>query len=801
MIHRLIEFSMRNRGLVIAIYLGLAAWGYWALLHTPIDAIPDLSENQVIVFTDWTGRSPQEVEDQVTYPLVTNLQGLPGVRVVRASSAFGFSMVNIIFEDNVDLYWARTRVLERLNLVTSQLPQGVTPTLGPDATGVGQIFWYTLESDQMNLRDLRTLQDWFVRYQLNSVPGVAEVASVGGYVQQYQVDVDPNKLRSYSLPLSMVVQAVQRSNNNVGGNVVEQAGQWAVVRGIGLIQSTDDVANIVIGSANGTAIYVRNVADVNLGNAFRTGVLDKNGKEAVGGVVIARYGVNTLDVIQSVKQRIEAIKSGLPKGVQLVPFYDRTQLIQRATHTLKRALIEELILVTLAHIIFLAHFRSILIVTIPLPLAVLLAFLFVYYMGISSNLMSLSGIAIAIGVLVDAGIVVTENAFRFIEQRKVDPKDRTLVWQTVLESTRLVGRPIFFSMAIIILAFIPVFSLTGEEGKLFHPLAFTKTFAMVGATLLSVTLVPVLCTLLLRGKFHAEQANPVMRALHFIYRPVLRFALNHRVLTVAFAAVLFSGAIFLATGIGKEFMPPLNEGDLMYMPVTDPAISIDEARNILGKQDEVLKSFPEVEYAVGKAGRADTSTDPAPVNMNETIVHLTSPEQWRAGMTRESLIAELDERLRLPGVTNIWTQPIKNRIDMLSTGIRSQVGIKIFGNDLKTLEELSRRVADITQNISGAKDVYPEQISGAPYIDIKINRTAAARYAINEQTINDAIEKGIGETNLSVTIEGRRRFPVRVRFAPEFRGGVQALGQLPITSPTGQPIPLSQLTEITEAQG
>ena len=574
MIDRLIETSLRNRGLVVVLYLGLALWGYWALTRTPIDAIPDLSENQVIVFTDWTGRSPQEVEDQVTYPLVTNLQGLAGVRVVRASSAFGFSMINVIFEDNIDLYFARTRVLERLNLVAKQLPEGVVPTLGPDATGVGQVFWYTLESDQMNLRDLRTLQDWFVRYQLNSVPGVAEVASVGGYVQQYQIDVDPNKLRAYNIPLSTIVQAVQRSNNNVGGNVVEQAGQWAVVRGIGLIESTDDVANIVIGSANGTAIYVRNVAEVKLGNAFRTGVLDKNGKEAVGGVVIARYGVNTLDVIQSVKQRIEAIKSGLPKGVQIVPFYDRTQLIERATHTLKRALIEELILVTLAHIIFLAHFRSILIVTIPLPLAVLTSFLFMYYMGISSNLMSLAGIAIAIGVLVDAGIVVTENAFRFLEKRKVDPKDRKKVFETVRDSTKLVGRPVFFSMAIIILAFVPVFSLTGQEGKLFHPLAFTKTFAMFGATIIAVTLVPVLCTYLLGGKFHSEQSNPVMRGLGAIYRPALLFALRHRLITVSIALVLFAGAIILATGIGKEFMPPLNEGDVMYMPVTDPAISV-----------------------------------------------------------------------------------------------------------------------------------------------------------------------------------------------------------------------------------
>lgn len=801
MINWIIEFSLKNRWLVIALYLGLALLGYWALVRTPIDAIPDLSDNQVIVFTDWTGRSPQEVEDQVTYPLVTNLQGLPGVRTVRASSAFSFSMINVIFEDNVDLYWARTRVLERLNLVTKQLPEGVTPTLGPDATGVGQIFWYTLESDEISLRDLRTLQDWFVRYQLNSVPGVAEVASVGGYVQQYQVDVDPNKLRSYNLPLSMVVEAVRRSNNNVGGNVVEQSGQWVVVRGIGLIQSVSDIENIVIGSSAGTPIYVRNVAEVKIGNAFRTGALDKDGKEAVGGVVIARYGVNTLEVIDAVKQRIEALQAGLPKGVKIVPFYDRTQLIERATHTLSKALIEELVLVTLAHIIFLAHFRSILIVTIPLPLAILLSFLFMSYMGISSNLMSLSGIAIAIGVLVDAGIVVTENAFRFIEKRKIDPKNRKAVWGAVLDSTRLVGRPIFFSMAIIILAFIPVFSLTGQEGKLFHPLAFTKTFAMVGATVIAITLVPVLCTILLGGKFHSEQSNPVMRVLQAIYRPVLRWALGHRLITVSIALCLFIGAVVLASGIGKEFMPPLNEGDLMYMPVTDPAISIDEALKIMSKQDEILKSFPEVESAVGKAGRAETSTDPSPVNMNETIVHLKPQGEWRPGVTREKLIAEMDEALRMPGVTNIWTQPIINRIDMLSTGIRSQVGIKIFGNDLKTLEDLSRQIADAVKTVPGAVDVYPEQIGGSPYLDIHINRTAAARYGIDTQAIEDVIETGIGETNLSVTIEGRRRFPIRVRYAPQFRSSPEALGQIPITSSSGAPIPLGQLADIRTVTG
>jgi copper/silver efflux system protein len=801
MIRRLIEISMRNRALVVAIYLALAAWGYWALLATPVDAIPDLSDNQVIVFTDWPGRSPQEVEDQVTYPLVTNLQGLPGVRVVRASSAFSFSMINVIFEDNVELYWARTRVLERLNLISSQLPAGVAPTLGPDATGVGQVFWYTVESDRLSLRDLRTLQDWFVRYQLNSVPGVAEVASVGGYVQQYQIDVDPNKLRSYNLPLSSVVEAVSRSNTNVGGNVVEQAGQWAVVRGIGLIESVSDVENIVVGAQNGTPIYVRQVADVKLGDAFRTGALDKNGKEAVGGVVIARQGVNTLDVIEGVKRRLEELKPGLPAGVSVVPFYDRTQLIERATHTLKRALIEELLLVTLAHVIFLAHFRSVLIVTIPLPLAVLISFLFMHYMGISSNLMSLSGIAIAVGVLVDAGIVVTENAFRFMEQRGVDPKDRKKVWETVLDSTRLVGRPVFFSMAIIILAFVPVFALTGQEGKLFHPLAFTKTFAMVGATVIAVTLVPVLCTLLLGGKLHSERANPVMRFLQAVYRPVLGWALNHRALTVSLAALLFAGAVFLTAGIGKEFMPPLNEGDLMFMPVTDPAISIDEALRITSRQDEILKSFPEVEWAVGKAGRAETSTDPSPVNMTETIVHLKPQEDWRPGVTRASLVSELDAALRMPGVTNIWTQPIINRIDMLTTGIRSQVGVKVFGNDLGTLEELSRRVAGVVRTVPGAADVYPEQIGGSPYVDIKINRQAAARYGIDVGLIQDAIERGIGETNLSVTIEGRRRFPVRVRYAPQFRASPEAIAQLPITSPTGVPVPLGLLASVNTVEG
>ncbi|MEK6289540.1 MAG: efflux RND transporter permease subunit [Acidobacteriota bacterium] len=827
MINRIIEFSLKNRFIIVAAYVLLAGWGYWALIRTPVDAIPDLSDNQVIVFSDWIGRSPQEVEDQVTYPLTTTLQGLPGVRVVRGQSAFGFSMINVIFEDSIDLYWARTRVAERLNLASKQLPEGVLPTLGPDATGVGQIFWYTVDGEGYSLRDLRSLQDWFLRYQLNSVPGVAEVASVGGQVQQYQIDVDPNRLRAYSIPLSTVVEAVQRSNSNVGGNVIEHNGQWSIVRGVGLIGSVADFENIVIGGSGGTPIFVRNVADVNIGNAFRVGALDRDGKEAVGGVVIARYGVNTLEVISAVKAKLEALKPGLPQGVSVTPFYDRTELILRATATLKRALIEELLLVTLAHIIFLFHFRSILIVTIPLPLAVLASFLFMHNLDISSNLMSLSGIAIAIGVLVDAGIVVTENAFRYLEKRGVDPRDRQKVWETVLESTRLVGRPIFFSMTIIVLAFVPVFALTGREGKLFHPLAFTKTFAMLAATIIAVTLVPVLCTLLLRGRFHSEEENWVMRVLQRGYRPVLSFALAHRALTIACALLLFSVAVLLATSaswlpkarsitanvpivgplvqaihpIGSEFMPELNEGDLMYMPITDPAISIDEALRVMQMQDRTLKSFPEVEWVTGKAGRAETSTDPAPVNMNETIVHLKQPDQWRPGMTREKLIEEMNDKLTMPGVTNIWTQPIINRIEMLTTGIRTEIGVKIYGSELAEIERHSREVASVLQTVPGAANVSPEPLTGQPYIDIKIDRQAAARYGIDVPTIQNVVDTGIGETNLTVTIEGRRRFPARVRYAQQFRASPEALSGLLVSAPGGAQIPLAQVATIQEVNG
>jgi copper/silver efflux system protein len=801
MINGLIALSLRNRVVVVALYLALGGWGWWALTATPIDAIPDLSDNQVIVFTDWPGHSPQEVEDQVTYPLTVNLQGLAGVRVVRSQSAFGFSMIYVVFEDNIDLYFARARVLERMSLVTKTLPAGVVPTLGPDATGVGHVFWYTVESPTRSLRELRTLQDWFVRYQLNAVPGVAEVASVGGFVQQYQIDVDPNRLRLYNLPISAVVSAVRDSNLNVGGNVLESSGAWLIVRGVGLIQSIDDVRRIPIMAFEGVPVYVEQVADVHIGDAFRVASLVKGTHEAVGGVVVARTGVNTKDLIDAVKARIVQIQPGLPPDTKIVPFYDRSDLIDQSVDTLRTALLEEIALVTLAHVIFLMHFRSILIVTAPLPLAVLLSFLGMYYAGISSNIMSLAGIAIAIGVLVDAGIVVTENAFRFLEQRKVDPHDRALVRQTVLESTHLVGRPVFFSMAIILLAFVPVFALAGQEGKLFHPLAFTKTLAVLAATVIAVTLVPVLCTFLLGGRFHAEEDNPVMRALRRVYQPALAAALAHRAFTLGAALVLFIGALVAARTIGSEFMPPLNEGDLMFMPIADPSISLDENTEIAKRQNAALMKFPEVEYVVAKVARAETSTDPAPLNMTETIVHLKSKDRWRSGMTLDRLRAEMGDAVQMPGVSNIWTMPIINRIDMLTTGIRSEVGVKIYGTDLSTLESLARRIAEVVRTVPGASNVYPEQVTSGQYLNITIDRAAAARYGVGVGDIQQVIENAVGETILSMTIEGRQRFPVRVRYAPQFRADPQALGRVLVASAGGPQVPLAQVATIEHARG
>ena len=801
MINRVIEFSMKNRWLVLGVYAALAAWGYWALLHTPIDAIPDLSENQVIVFTDWQGRSPQEVEDQITYPLTVNLQGLPHVRTVRSASAFGFSMVNVIFEDSVDIYFARTRVLERLSLAGSFLPAGVTPMMGPDATGVGQVFWYTVEGPY-DSGTLHSIQDWFVKYQLNSVPGVAEVASVGGFVRQYQIDLDPIKLRAYNIPLRDVVSAVERSNNNVGAKVVEVGNTEQIVRGIGLIGGLKDIEEISLGAFNGTPVTMGNVASVQLGPEFRRGVLDKDGKEAVGGVVIIRYGANARETIAAVKQKVGEIQPGLPAGVKIVPFYDRSILIDHAVDTLRHALIEELILVTLAHVLFLWHFRSILVVTIPLPLAVLGAFLFMKGAGISSNIMSLGGIAIAIGVLVDAGIVMTENVIRQAEQYEEEHGDyRAHIGEITLNAARLVGRPISFAMIIIILAFVPVFALTGMEGKMFHPLAFTKTFAMVGSTILAITLVPVLCSFLIRGKLHREEENPVMRVLRAVYKPVLAWALRHRAITLGTALVLFCAAIYVTTTIGSEFMPPLNEETAVFMPITDPRISLTRATEILRQQDRIIAADPAVAMVVGKVGRAETSTDPAPVNMSETIVTFKPVSQWPQGVTKDAILARLDEKLQIPGVTNIWTQPIRNRIDMLSTGIRTQVGIKVFGPDLNVIEQKSEEIKEVVRKIPGAVDLYAERTTGSPYLEMTVDRAAADRYGLNVADVEDTIETAIGGKNLTTTIEGRQRFPVRVRYARDFRENPQQLGEVLVTGSNGAQVPLSKVVTLKTTMG
>jgi Cu(I)/Ag(I) efflux system membrane protein CusA/SilA len=837
MINRLIEWSLRNRFLVICATLLCVGWGAFALRHTPIDAIPDLSENQVIVFADWPGRSPQEVEDQVTYPMSVNLQGLAGVKTVRASSMFGFSFITVIFQDEVDNYFARSRVLERLNYLGDQLPAGVVPKLGPDATGLGWVYEYYLAVDPQkapqggyDLSQLRALQDWFIRYQLNALPGVAEVGSIGGFVRQYQVEVSPTRMRTLQVTLQDVLEAVQQSNLNVGGKVIEESGMEFVVRGLGLINSVEDLEHIVLKQQGGTPIYLRDVANVQLGGDFRRGALDVDGREVVGGVVVMRNGQNALEVIEKVKEKIAQISPSLPPGISIKPFYDRSLLIQRAIATSKRALIEEIILVALAHIVFLWHFRSILIVTIPLPLSILISFILMRYFGINSNIMSLSGIAIAIGVLVDAGIVMTENVIRHCEKLEERHHGRLRLtaaetWQATLQAAQQVGRPIFFAMLIIILAFIPVFALTGQEGKLFHPLAFTKTFAMVGATLLAVTLVPVLCTFLVRGPFKPEQENWVMKWLMRLYEPALDWALARRRIVIGSAAILLAIACFLAFGLprplvrllasqgwrdtadfcdgmGREFMPTLNEGSLLFMPVLLPSTSLTEIKRLISWQDQVMKQVPEVLSAAGKLGRAETATDPAPVEMIETTIELKPESEWRPGLTKEKLIAELTEKLsQVPGFVPGFLHPIEGRILMLSTGIRAQVGVKIFGDDPKALQKKAYEVAEILQKVPGAAGVAPSRREGKPYLNIELDRVAMARYGLRAQAVLDVVEAGLGGKNVTTTIEGRQRFPIQVRFQQDERDDIERLRDVLVFTPRGQAIPLGQLARIQRVLG
>jgi len=826
MITRLISWSLHNRFLVLAGFLALCAWGFVALSRVPIDAIPDLSENQVIVYADWPGRSPQEVEDQITYPLSGALQGLAGVKSVRASSMFGFSFLTVIFEDRIDPYFARTRVLERLNSLGNLLPDTITARLGPDATGLGWVYQYYLKDDSgtQDLGALRTLQDTFVRYQLASVPGVAEVASVGGFVRQWQVEVSALKLKQYSLMLGEVMDAVAQSNRNVGGTTIEENGAEFIVRGLGLVQSAADLEAVALQPRLGTPLRLRDVATVRIGGEFRRGALDVNGRAVVGGIVVMRYGENAWRVITDVKARLATLAPGLPKGVSIAPFYDRSDLIGRAISTLKHTLAEEILLVTLAHILFLFHFRSILIVTLPLPASILISFILMDRFGIPSHIMSLTGIAISIGVLVDAGIVMTENVIRHCERAEEELRRRLTpaeVFTQTLQAATQVGRPMFFSMMIIILAFVPVFLLTGQEGKLFHPLAYTKSFALLGAVLLALTAVPVFCTILVRGPFKPESENWLMKSLLKLYDPVLNWALGHRRTVLGLAGALLAASCLVAfglpravtarlpesaarhlTGFGSEFMPTLEEGSLLFMPVLLPATSLSEVQRIMAWQDKVMSTLPEVASVAGKLGRSDSATDPAPVEMIETTIMLKPVSQWRPGMTKQKIIAELSAKLmNVPGYVPGFLQPIENRVLMTSTGIRAQVGVKIFGDNLDALQKKAFEVQRVIEQIQGATGVAPSRVQGKPYLEISVRRGDLGRYGLRVDDVFRYVEAGLGGATVGTSLKGRERWPISVRLESADREDLEKLGELPLATPSGAAVQLRQVADIKRVVG
>lgn len=797
MINKLIEWCLKNRFVVLVFTGVVVIWGLYAVNRVPVDAIPDIGENQQIIFVDWPGRDAKTIEDQITYPLTTRLFGLPGVKTIRASSAFGFSMVYVIFHDWVDFYWCRSRILEKLQQAQEFLPAGVTPVLGPDATGLGQVLWYTVEGDGYNLQELRSLQDWYIRYQLSSVEGVSEVASVGGFVKQYQIDVDPNKLLIYGVKLGDLFNAVRNSNIDVGAKVVEKGGMEFIIRGVGFIKKIDDIKNIAVGSHNGTPVLVKNIATVQLGPEFRRGVLDKGGKEVAGGVVIVRYKENPLEVIRKVKQRIKELELGLPQGVKIIPFYDRTELIKNTINTLRDTLILQIIITIIVVFFFLRHFMSNLIVSVTLPVAVLVSFIIMYYFKVDSNIMSLSGIAIAIGTLVDMGIIMTENSYRHI----VLDGGRRPRLEVIFEAAKEVGPAVITAILTTVVSFIPVFALESQEGKLFKPLAYTKTFALLGSVFLALTLTPVLCSIFLKGKLTPIEENPVGKVLVKYYEKILRWVLANKLKFLAIPAVVLIISLFVATKIGREFFPPFDEGSILFMPVTSPAVSLTEAQRIIQIQDKIIKSFPEVESAVGKVGRAETATDPAPTEMFETLINLKPKKMWRKGLTKEKLLHEMDAALKIPGVSNIWTQPIINRVDMLATGIRTPVGVKIFGDDLSKLERIADEIKVIVQDVKGAEDLYAERITGKPYLEIIPNRERISRYNLSIRDVMDVVEMAIGGENLTTTVEGRERYPVRVRYLRELRDSPEKISRVLVPTPAGSQVPLGQIAEIKLVEG
>jgi Cu(I)/Ag(I) efflux system membrane protein CusA/SilA len=801
MIEKLIAASARNLFFVALGVLVIIGVGIWAVKSTPLDALPDLSDVQVIVFTEWKGRAPSLVEDQVTYPIVSKMLSAPKVKVVRGYSYFGMSFVYIIFQDGTDIYWARSRVLEYMNGLAGKLPAGVGPVLGPDATGVGWAFEYAVvdRSNKLNLQELRTLQDWSIRYWLLGVPGVADVASLGGYVKQYQVEIHPNKLLAYGIPLDDVMKAIQASNNDVGGRVLEFNGTEFMVRGRGYVRKPEDLEKVVLTvNEKGTPVLLRDVARVQLGPDMRRGAAELDGLgEAVGGIVIVRFGENSLKVIESVKAKIKQISKALPAGVEIVPVYDRSTLIEESIKTLRDKLIEESIIVSLVCIIFLFHFRSALVAILTLPLALLLSFTAMHFLGLSSNVMSLGGIAIAIGAMVDAAIVMVENAHKRLEHAPAGADRRDVIIQAAKE----VGKPLFYSLLIITVSFLPVFTLEAQEGRLFRPLAFTKTFSMLFASLLSITVAPALMLLLIRGRITAEGKNPINRFLIAVYRPVFRFAYRWRKATLGVSVLALAVSVPVFKTLGNEFMPPLFEGTLLFMPTGLPGLSITSAQALLQKQDKILKSFPEVESVFGKSGSSESATDPAPLEMMETLVALKPEKEWRKGMTPEKLIDEMDRAVRLPGVTNAWTMPIKGRIDMLTTGIRTPVGIKIFGPDLNVIQSIGQQIEAAVKMVPGTRNVYAERVSGGYFYDFDINRDEIARYGLRVGDVEAVIESAIGGENISQTVEGRERYPINLRYPRDFRSTPNALERVLVSTPTGVQIPLGQLAKISPRMG
>ncbi len=809
MINAIINASLRDRFMVLMATVIVALFGIFSYVNTPLDAIPDLSDVQVIIFTEYPGQSPQVVEDQVTYPLTTSMLAVPKTKVVRGYSFFGLSFVYIIFEDDVDMYWARSRVLESINYISGRLPSGVTPTLGPDATGVGWIYEYALvdRTGTHDLAELRSLQDWYLRYPLQTVDGVSEVASVGGFVKQYQVEVDPNALLRYNIPLNKVRHAIQRSNNDVGGRLIELAETEYMVRGLGYIQSLEDLNDIPVAVDNdGTPVRLQDVANVHLGPELRRGLVDLNGEgEVAGGVVIMRFGENALATIQKVREKLKELEAGLPEGVEIVTVYDRGDLIERAVDSLNMSLMQELAIVSLVVIMFLLHARSAFVAIITLPLGILMAFIVMRYQGLNANIMSLGGIAITIGTMVDGAIVMVENAHTRLALAR-DELQRDLTnderWETIGESCREVGPALFFSLLVITVSFIPIFTMQAQEGRLFSPLAFTATYAMAAAAILAITLVPVMMGYLLRGKIIAEHKNPVNRLLHAMHTPALAAAMRWRGVTVLLAMLLLAVTYYPFSKLGSEFMPPLDEGDILYMPTTFPGISITKAKELLQQTDKILKTFPEVHHVFGKIGRAESATDAAPLSMVETTVRLKPKEEWPdPGKSTQELMGEMDKAINFPGVANAWTMPIKTRIDMLSTGIKTPVGIKVSGPDLNVLQDLSLQIEEAMKTMPETLSAFGDRAVGGYYLDFVIDRKDAARYGLTVGDVQDVIQSAIGGMNVTWTVEGLERYPVNLRYPRELRDDLETLKRVLIPTPTGVQIPLGQVAELEYTRG